>query len=233
MIEKKERGILLFNKISSENNLFVKILTSTDEILTGLIFGGSSRKKKNIYQNGYFLNINIKSKNRNFPNNLSAELASPFYHNIFNDKYKLHCLLATISLLNISIIEGQKINGLFNLSEGIIQNISNNEKWIIDYFLYLFNLLKLIGYEVDFNKNLSKNYFNLDSLQFEDSNNSKSIIFPHLLLNKQQKINKENANSFFNIFETILQNHHLNNMNLNIPIYYLKFKKLILDYLSR
>ena len=49
MIEKKERGILLFNKISSENNLFVKILTSTDEILTGLIFGGSSRKKKNIY----------------------------------------------------------------------------------------------------------------------------------------------------------------------------------------
>ena len=232
MIEQKERGILLYNKISSDNNLYVKILTSKDEIISGLIFGGSSKKKKNIYQNGYFLNIIVKKRNDNFPNSISGELTQPFYYSIFNDKYKLHCLLATISLLNISIIEGQKVNGLFNLSEKIIKNISNSEKWIIDYFLYLFNLLKLIGYDIDFKKKLSKKYFNLDSLQFEDIYNSESIIFPHLLLNKEKQINKKNADSFFQIFEIILQNHHLNNMNLNIPINYFKFKKLILDYLS-
>jgi len=233
MIELKERGILLFSKLSSENNLYVKILTDKDEIITGLSFGGSSKKNKNIYQVGYFLNIIIKNKNKNFPNSISGELSKPYYHNIFNDKYKLHGLLAIISLLNISIIEGQKVKGLFDSSEKIIEILLNAEKWIIDYFLYLLNLLKLIGYDIDFHKNSLNNYFNLETLQFEDYSTSRTIKFPHQLLNKEQRINKQNANSFFKIFEIILQNHHLNNMNLNIPTNYLKFKKLILDFLSK
>ena len=233
MIELKERGILLFSKLSSENNLYVKILTDKDEIITGLSFGGSSKKNKNIYQIGYFLNIIIKNKNKNFPNSISGELSKPYYHNIFNDKYKLHGLLAIISLLNISIIEGQKVNGLFDLSEKVIEILLYDEKWIIDYFLYLLNLLKLIGYDIDFYKNSLKNYFNLETLQFEDYSTTSTIKFPHQLLNKEQKIDKQNANSFFKIFEIILQNHHLNNMNLNIPTNYLKFKKLILDFLSK
>ena len=233
MIELKKRGILLFCKISSENNLYLKILTDKDEIITGLSFGGSTKKKKNIYQIGYFLNIIIKNKNKNLPNSISAELSRPYYYNIFNDKYKLHGLLSIVSLLNISIIEGQKVNGLFDLSESIIEILAKKEKWIIEYFLYLFNLLKLIGYDIDFYKNSLKNYFNLETLQFENCLTSRSIKFPHQLLNKEQKIDKESANSFFKIFEIILKNQHLNNMNLNIPINYLKFKKLILDYLSK
>jgi hypothetical protein len=232
MNEDRVRGILLFNKISSENNLFLKFLTENDEILTGLSFGASTKKNKNIFQIGYFLEITSKKKN-NFPNNIKAELSKPYYHNIFNDKYKLHCLLAVISLLNISIIEGQKVNGLFNLSEELIQTLVCNDRWIIDFFLYLLNLLKLIGYEIDFNKNSLYNYFNLKTLEFNNFFTSQSIKFPHDLLSKREPINNENAISFFKIFEIIFQNHHLNNMNLNIPVNYLKFKKLILNFLSK
>ena len=39
MTENKERGILIFSKLSSENNLYLKILTQKDEIITGLSFG--------------------------------------------------------------------------------------------------------------------------------------------------------------------------------------------------
>ncbi|MDC3270230.1 hypothetical protein OAU87_03240 [Alphaproteobacteria bacterium] len=233
MIEYKERGLLIFSKISSENNLYLKILTQKDEIITGLSFGGSTKKKKNIFQIGYFLNIVIKNKNKNLPNSISAELSKPYYHNIFNNKYKLHGLLALVSLLNISIIEGQKVSGLFNLSENIIKILVNEKKWIIDYFIFLLNLLKVIGYDIDYQKNTSKDYINLDSLQFSNLCITKSIKFPHLLLNSKNEINLENANSFFRVFEIILQNHHLNNMNLNIPINYFKFKKIILNFLSK
>ena len=233
MIEYKERGILLFCKISSENNLYLKILTQKDEIITGLIFGGSTKKKKNIFQIGYFLNIVIKNKNKNFPNSISAELSKPYFHNIFNDKYKLHGLLAIVSLLNISIIEGQKVAGLFNLSEKIIEILANEKKWIVNYFIFLLNLLKIIGYDIDYQKNFSKDYLNLDNLQFNNSSITNSIKFPHSLLNRDKVINLENANSFFKVFEIILQNHHLNNMNLNIPINYFKFKKIILNFLSK
>ncbi len=233
MNELKKKGILLFSKISSENNLFLKFLTDTDEIITGISFGGSTKKKKNIYQIGFFLNIIIKNKNKNFPNSISAELSEPYYHSIFDNKYKLHCLLSIVSLLNISIIEGQKIKGLFDSSQKIIQIISNEKKWLIDYFLYLLNLLKLIGYDIDFNKYSENNYFNTETLQFENNLTSRSIKFPHKLLLKQQNVNNENARAFFKIFEIILQNHHLNNMNLNIPINYLKFKNLILNFLLK
>jgi len=233
MIEYNDRGILIFSKISSENNLYLKILTQNDEIITGLSFGGSTKKKKNIFQIGYFLNIIIKNKNKNFPNSISAELSKPYYHNIFNDKYKLHGLLAIVSLLNISIIEGQKVSGLFNLSENIIEILANKKKWIINYFIFLLNLLKIIGYDIDYQKNNLKDYLNLDSLQFTSTNIAKSIKFPHLLLNSKIDINVENANSFFRVFEIILQNHHLNNMNLNIPNNYFKFKKIILNFLIK
>ena len=233
MTELRERGILLFSKISSDNNLYLKILTEKDEVITGLCFGGSSKKKKNIYQIGYFLNIIIKNKNKNFPNTISAELSKPYYHNIFNNKYKLHALLAIVSLLNISIIEGQKVNGLFDLSETMIDILANEEKWIINFFLYLLNLLKLIGYDINFKNNTKKYFLNLENLQFINSKTSKSIIFPHKLLNQEDKIDSQNTKSFFKIFEIILQNHHLNNMNLNVPTNYLKFKKLIMDFLTK
>ena len=233
MNEYKDRGILLFSKISSENNLYLKILTEKDEIITGLSFGGSSKKKKNIYQIGYFLNVIIKNKNKNFPNSISAELSHPFYHNIFIDKYKLHGLLAIISLLNISIIEGQKVDGLFKLSENVINIIANEKKWIVNFFLFLLNLLKLIGYDIDYQKNISNKYLNLDNLQFESLIAPECIKFPHQLLNKENEINLDNAISFFKVLEIILQNHHLNNMNLNIPISYFKFKKIILNFLSK
>ena len=233
MTENKTKGILLYNKLSSENNLFLKFLTEDDEILTGISFGGSTKKKKNIYQLGYFLNLNIKIKNSNFPKNISGELSKPYIYDIFIDKYKLNSLLSIVSLLNLSIIEGQKIRGLFESTNKIINIISSKENWLIDYFLYLLNLLKLIGYEIDFANKQSFIYLNLDTLQFVNNSSNKSIIFPHLLLNKSAKINLEDVISFFKIFEIILQNHHLNNINLNIPTNYIKFKKLILGFLSK
>ena len=233
MTEKKVKGILLFHKISSENNLYLKFLTENDEILTGICFGGSTKKKKNIYQIGYFLNLNIKINNSNFPNNISGELAKPYIYNIFENKYKLNSLLSITSLLNLCIIEGQKIKGLFESTNKIINIVSLEDNWIVEYFLYLLNLLKLIGYEIELNNKQSFKYLDLDTLQFNNNNFNKSIVFPHSLLDKSSKIKFEDVNCFFKIFESILQNHHLNNMNLNIPINYLKFKKLILGFLSK
>ena len=53
-MQKKYRGILLFKKIYKDNDLYVKFLSNTDEIISGIIYGGLSKKKRNIYQNGFF-----------------------------------------------------------------------------------------------------------------------------------------------------------------------------------
>ena len=233
MADSKTTGILLFTKISSENNLYLKILTENDEIITGICFAGATRKKKNIFQIGYFLNLDIKTKNSNYPKNISGELSKPYIYNIFEDKYKLNCLLSIVSLLNLSIIEGQTIKNIYNTTHKIVNLISEKDNWLIDYFLYLLNLLKLIGYEIDFKNNNSFKFLDLSTLQFVNNYSNTAIVFPHDLLNKSKKVNYESVDSFFKIFEQILQNHHLNNMNLHIPTNYLKFKKIILEFLSK
>ena len=45
-MQKKYKGILLFSKAYKENDLFIKFLSSTDEIISGIIYGGLSKKKK-------------------------------------------------------------------------------------------------------------------------------------------------------------------------------------------
>ena len=54
-MQKKFKGILINYKIYKENDLFIKFLSETDEILSGIVYGGLSRKKKLIYQVGYYL----------------------------------------------------------------------------------------------------------------------------------------------------------------------------------
>ena len=55
-MQKKFKGILLFVKIYKDNDLFIKFLSNTDELITGIVYGGLSKKKRNIYQIGFFLN---------------------------------------------------------------------------------------------------------------------------------------------------------------------------------
>ena len=61
-MQTKNFGILLYRKVIKENDLFVKILSKDDKIITGIVYGGNSSKKKNIYQTGYCLNIRLSKK---------------------------------------------------------------------------------------------------------------------------------------------------------------------------
>ncbi len=233
-MQKKLKALLLYKKIYKENDLIVKFLVDTDEIISGIVYGGLSKKKINIYQIGYFLDINM-TKISNRPASISAELTNPYIATIVNDKYKLHCLLSITSILSLSIIEGQKVENIFKISNTFIEKLIINENWIILYFEYLMNLLQIIGYQIDYKKNYNFKYFNLDSLEFDNIKTNSSIIFPHdLFLNK--KISRQKfslINNFFKIFESVFIKNHLSSLNLQLPNHYQLFKKIIIEYTSK
>ena len=231
-MQKKIRGILLFSKIHKENDLFIKFLSNNNEIISGIVYGGQSKSKKNIFQIGFFLNFNIFFKT-NRPPSISAELSEPYISSILNDKYKIHCLLSVTSLVNLSIIEGQKIDNIFFITEKFIKLMISKKNWISQYCFYLMNLLKIIGYEVNYNNSSSK-YFDLSSLDFTNTKSNTSVTFPYELLdqNKLLNINYHSINNFFMIFEKVFILNHLTNINLSLPNHYLLFKKQIIDYLK-
>ena len=232
-MQTKNFGILLYRKIIKENDLFVKILSKDDQLITGIVYGGNSSKKKNIYQIGYYLNLSLGRKNSNSPFAINAEIGYPLLGSISNDKYKLYCLLSIISLINLSIIEGQTIKGIFSCADEFIKHLIVKQKWIIFYCRWLFKLLKVIGYEIDYKSNSNKKYFNVNLLEFTNVKQNNSYVFPHNFLEKNKKIEYNYLEIIFLIFEYIFKNNHLINFNYNLPDNYISFKKLILNYLSK
>ena len=228
-MQRKYKGILLFSKAYKENDLFIKFLSSSDEIISGIIYGGLSRKKRNIIQIGFNLLFDVSSKG-NMPPSIKAELIEPYISVIINDKYKLNCLLSVTSLINLSIIEGQKVKDIYKTSLNFLELMFNNKKWIKEYFIFLFKLLKIIGYEIDLYGNNNKKYLNLETLDFSNTYAPSSLEFPHHLLdNNLSKIDVYSVNQILKIFEFVFEKHHLSNFNLSLPNQYQLFKKLIIN----
>jgi len=231
-MKNNKKGIIFYSKIIKDNDLYIRVLSSDDIILSGMVFGGHSKKKKIIYQNGYFIDFSINQKNENFPPIFLAEITKPYIGIIFEDKYKLHALLSILNIIKLSIVEGQYIRGIYNQTEFLIDKIIFENHWIIFYCEWLFQLLKLIGYQIDYQNNVNKLYFNLSSQEFEKFITNSSIKFPHSLFSFNKNITYENINAVFLIFESIFLKNHLDNINYKMPSNYLNFKNLIIDKLK-
>ncbi len=226
---KNYKGILLFAKIHKDNDLYIKFLSNTDELITGIVYGGLSKNKRNILQIGFFLNFQVSIK-VNKPASINAELSEPFISTIINDRYKLNCLLSVASLINLSIIEGQKVKNIYKISHNFLITMFVNRRWFHEYCIFLFQLLKIIGYEIDYKKNNNKKFFDITKLQFNLDKSYTTIEFPHNLLNKKNlKIELISVNLVFRIFEEVFVKNHLSNFNLRLPNHYHLFKKLIIE----
>ena len=230
-MQKKYKGILIFVKIFKDNDLYIKFLSNTDEVISGIVYGGQSKRKKNIFQPGFYLNFNIIKKT-NKPASVDGELCAPFVSNIVNDRFKLNCLLCVISLINLSIVEGQIVRNIFNISNDFLKLMFVNKKWLNDYVLFLFKLLKIIGYEVEF-INDNRKFFNLEKLEFCNYQSEQTVEFPYEFFNNQYtKINKRMINNAFITFETVFKKNHLSLFNLQLPNQYHLFKKIITDRIN-
>ena len=63
----KLKGLIFYSKNIKDNDLFIKILSSKDEVNQGIVYGGNSSKKKLIYQKkDILLIIQLKKKTKIF-----------------------------------------------------------------------------------------------------------------------------------------------------------------------
>ena len=79
-MKNKFKGLILYKKMIKDNDIYIKILASNDQIITGLVYGGNSSKKKLIYQTGFFIDFMISRKNENHPLTINAEISKPLLY---------------------------------------------------------------------------------------------------------------------------------------------------------
>ena len=225
-------GIIVFLKKIKDNDLYIRVLSNNDELISGIVYGGNSSKKKSIYQIGYFIEYSLFQKNKNISPSFNAEIIKPFIGPVIKDQFKSYSLLSIISLINISIIEGQRLDGLYKSIKVFVETISLKKNWISFFCDWLFTFLQIIGYQIEYKKMQSNKFFNLVTQNFENSIMDNSIIFPHEMLKHTGKVNYTNVNSVFIIFESIYSKNHLDNTNYKMPINFINFKNKVLNTLK-
>ena len=84
-------GFLLSKEKYSENAIICEIFTKDHGKVSGIIFGGTSRKNKNYLQIGNLLHINYSSKNEGRLGSIKSEIfrvISPLFFDDSPRKYK-------------------------------------------------------------------------------------------------------------------------------------------------
>ena len=217
-----DTGYLISKNKYNENSLIVEIFTENHGRVTGIIFGGTSRKIKNYLQigNKIYLNYNFKSENKigYFKIEILSAL-SPLY---FDDKKKLSCITSAMNLIKILTAESQKNKNVYKLIDDfyIILNSSN---WIKRYIFWELELFKILGYDLDLNNLIEKKIEDSEIKYIIKSHLEKKTI-PNFLVDKSEKI--EDIKSLLEGLRLVgdyLEKSILRPNNMNFPISRINF----------
>ena len=115
-----------------ENSIIIEVFTLEHGKYSGIVYGGSSKKQKKIFQIGNKILINCKSKSDNRFGYFNVELIKPISPIYFDDKKRSICILSATSILKILLPEGQINMKIYNSFEQML-NEFNSKHWILLY----------------------------------------------------------------------------------------------------
>jgi DNA repair protein RecO (recombination protein O) len=139
---------LLSKRKFRENANIINIFTRKKGKVSGIVYGGNSRKIRNYLQISNKLFVSYSSKSENQIGYFKTELIKPITPLYFSDKERTSALISTCSLLNILLPEGQPNKKIYISFENFINSL-NVDYWIIFYVFFELNLIKDLGYDAN------------------------------------------------------------------------------------
>ena len=212
-----DTGFLLSKSRYNENSLISEFFTKNHGKISGIVFGGSSKKIRNYLQIGNQLHINFNSKSENRIGYFKLEIQkalSPIY---FDNHQKLSCIISSMSLIRLLTAESQSNTKLFNLIEKFYSLISN-DIWLKDFIFWELELLKTLGFDLELENLVTKEIINQKTFYVVKSKIEKKII-PNFLIDK--KLVVDDLNTLLkgvNLVSDFLEKTILKPNNLNYPI---------------
>ena len=103
----KDEGYLLSKNSFNENSSIIEVFTLEHGKCSGIVYGGSSRKKKKNFQIGNKIMLFWNSKGENKSGYFNIELIKPISPLFFDDKKRAISILAASSILRILLPENQ------------------------------------------------------------------------------------------------------------------------------
>ncbi len=178
----QDEGYLLSKIKFRENANIINVFTNQYGKVSGIVYGGNSRKIRNYLQISNKIYIFYSSKSENKIGYFKTELVEAVSPKFFNDKKKTSALLCLTSILNLLLPESQPYKNLFMSLEELLKNFSKTN-WIYFYIFWELNLLKELGFDpyldqfkkINLNEKTETNTTEIDNVKYQ---------VPNFLINK-------------------------------------------------
>ena len=217
-----DKGYLLSKNKYSENSIISEVFTKDHGKVSGIIFGGTSKKIKNYLQIGNKIHINFNSKNDNKLGYFKVEIQqalSPLY---FDNQKKLSCITSAMNLVKILTAENQKNINIYELIKDFYL-LLDKDNWIKRYIFWELELFRVLGYDLEL-KNLVDKEVVGDKLQYISKSNTYKKIIPNFLIEKNEEpVDLTNLKKGLFLIGDYLEKTILRPNNLSQPISRLNF----------
>ena len=211
----EDECFLLSKKKFRENANIINVFTYSRGRVSGVVYGGNSRKVKNYLQISNKLFIEHNSKNENKLGYFKTELVEPISPLFFNNKEKTSALISLCSILNILLPESQPNQKIYKSLEQFIKSMNLNE-WIALYIFFELNLIKELGYDPNL-KQYKKKINNSEITKIKIDTFVYEV--PEFLISKKipQNLSKYLIRKSLNFTRNIIQNRFFIPNNLPFP----------------
>ena len=181
-----DEGFLISKNRYSENSLIAEIFTKNRGKISGIIFGGTSKKIKNYLQIGNRLHINYSSKSENRIGYFKVEILNAYSPLYFDHKQKLSCITSATNLIKILTADSQSNIKVYQLIENLFL-ILNNKDWLKNYIFWELDLLKVLGYDLELESLVEKDTIENKTVYYASSSTEKKYV-PNFLIDKDIEV---------------------------------------------
>tara|TARA_B100000965_G_scaffold398623_1_gene417074 strand:- start:940 stop:1620 length:681 start_codon:yes stop_codon:yes gene_type:complete len=217
-----DTGFLLSKNRYNENSLISEIYTKEHGKVSGIIFGGTSKKIKNYLQIGNKIYVNFNSKSENKIGYFKVEIQQPLSAIYFDNYQKLSCITSAMHLIKILTAEFQSNENVFELIENFYI-LLENKNWIKEYIFWELELFKILGYNLELKKLVDKKIIE-NQLQYVVRSTSEKKIIPNFLIDKNENsVDLATLQKALKLVGDYLEKIILKPNNLNQPLSRIQF----------
>ena len=211
-----DNAYLISKNRYSENSIIAEVFTKNYGKISGIIFGGTSKKIKNYLQIGNKIYVNYNSKSPTRIGYFKIEILNALTPLYFDENQKLSCITSAMHLIKLLTAEGQSNKEIFFLIDKFF-NILTHDSWIREYIFWELELLKLLGYDLELKNMVEKEVIDENVEYFVKSSSEKKIV-PNFLIDEHYKnVDLKNLLKGFKLVTDYLEKSILKPNNLNLP----------------
>ena len=177
----QDEGFLLSKNNFNENSIIIEVFTSRYGKYSGIVYGGSSRKQKRIFQIGNKIFLNWISKGSNNPGYFKVELIKPIAPLYFDDRKRIFTILSASSILKILLPERQNNHKIYESFNKMLIDL-NSTHWIKKYIQWELFLIKELGFEINLSNHINGRKISKESILINNKISSKYFLLFCILL---------------------------------------------------